>query len=143
MNVWYAPSYKVLLAFGFLTFISVSVFGPWHSFGMETNQNGEMEGCIFTGKTMFCKMNIVEHIALWQHQFTTTPARLTILLALLILLAIVSIVAAFGLHRLKRQNAIAQKFYIFQHHDLPLSNPLTQAFSDGILHPRIYSSANL
>lgn len=134
-----------LLVLGFFAFITLSVFGLGHMSGMEANKDGNMEGCIFTGKTMLCKMGIVEHISLWQGMFTAMPQKGVTLLALLILLVAVIFVTKNILAppRLSNGEVLTRRLYLKEHLDLPLFNPLKEAFSQGILNPKIYEFANI
>jgi len=129
---------------GLAAFITVSLFGLGHTAAMKANEDGNMEDCIFTGKTMLCKMSIVEHISLWQGMFTATPQKVSALLALIVLL----IAAVFvGIHYSSRLADIKQKtsrcLYLLNHPDINLFDPIRRAFSRGIIHPKIYEFANI
>lgn len=132
-------------AFGLFAFVTLSVFGLGHMSGMEANKDGNMEGCIFTGKTMLCKMGIVEHISLWQGMFTAMPQEGLLFMALLILLVAVIFVTKNILAppRLSNGEILTKRLYLKEHPDLPLFNPLKEAFSQGILNPKIYDFATL
>lgn len=136
---------KTFLIFSLLAFVTLSTFGLGHMSGMEANKDGNMEGCIFTGKTMLCEMGIVEHISLWQSMFTAMPQESLMLLALLILLVAVIFVTKNILvpPRLFSSEALTKQLYLKEHPDLPLFNPLKEAFSQGILNPKIYNFATL
>lgn len=129
---------------GFSAFVILSIFGLGHMNGMEANKDGNMEGCIFTGKTMLCKMGIVEHISLWQSMFTAVPQENLMFMALLILLvAIIFITKNILATRLSRNEALTKRRYLREHPDFLLFNPLKEAFSQGILNPKIYEFATL
>jgi len=133
-----------LAMFGLAAFIVVSLFGLGHTAGMKANDNGNMEGCIFTGKTMLCKMGIVEHISLWQGMFTAVPQKDSILLALIVLLITAVFIAInYSPHLADIKQKISERFYLLNHPDIKLFNPLRRAFSRGIIHPKIYEFANL
>ena len=133
------------LTLGLFTFVTLSIFGLGHMGGMAASENGDMTGCIFTGKTMLCKMSIIEHISLWQSMFTAMPQENLILLALVIILVAVLFITKNFISppRLSRDETSTQKLYLVQHPNLSLFNPLKEAFAQGILNPKIYEFANL
>lgn len=133
----FSPKVKILLVFGLFAFVTLSIFGLGHMSGMIESENGDMAGCIFTGKTMLCKMNIIEHISSWQSLFTTTLQKSFITILTLPMLLMVFIFIA------KNILPPPQKFYLIQHPDLLLFTPLKEAFSQGILNPKIYDLAGL
>ncbi|MBI4114483.1 MAG: hypothetical protein HY445_01420, partial [Candidatus Niyogibacteria bacterium] len=133
-----------LAMLGLTAFIVVGLFGLGHTAGMRANDDGNMEGCIFTGKTMLCQMGIIEHISLWQGMFTATPQKVYALLALVVLLiAAVFVVIHYLRHSADREQIISSYLYILRHPDISLFDPLRRAFSRGIIHPKIYKFANL
>lgn len=133
----------ILVILVILSFIVVAVFGLGHMSGMTANENGNMTGCIFTGKIMLCKMSVVEHISLWQSTFTAIPQESLILLVLLVL-SIAVIFAAKNIlvsPRLSPNAALIKELYelyLREHPDLLLFNSLKEAFSQGVLNPKIY-----
>lgn len=133
------------LAIGLFAFVTLSILGLGHMNGMETNKDGNMEGCIFTGKTMLCKMDVVEHISLWQSIFTAMPQENLTLFALLILLAVVIFITKniFAPSRLFRSETSTDRLYLKERPDFSFFNPLKEAFSQGILNPKIYEFAIL
>ena len=137
-----AISFVVL---GLFAFVMLSIFGLGHMGGMTSGEDGNMTGCIFTGKTMLCKMSVIEHISLWQSMFTAMPQESSILLALVILLVAVLFTTknSIGPPRLFRDETSTPKLYLVQHPNLPFFNPLKEAFAQGILNPKIYEFANL
>lgn len=143
-----SPSKKFaisLVAVGLLSFATLSLFGLGHFGGMETNKDGNMDGCVFTGKTMLCKMSVVEHISLWQSMFTAMPQEslmLVVLMALLITAVALITKNTFAPPHLSKNDIAIGRLYLKEHPDLSFFNPLKEAFSQGILNPKIYSSAN-
>lgn len=129
-----------LIILGLTAFVSLGIFGLGHFAGMPMSEDGEMEGCIFTGKIMLCKMNVIEHINLWLSMFTAAPQESAAILALLVLLTVVIFVTKNILVplRLSKRYALAHKMYLAGHPNLPLFNHLKKAFSQGILNPKIY-----
>ena len=133
------------LALGLFTFVMLGIFGLGQMDGMAANENGDMTGCIFTGKTMLCKMSVIEHISLWQSMFTAMPQENLILLVLVILLVAVLFTTknSIGPPRLSRDETSTQKLYLVQHPNLSLFDPLKESFARGILNPKIHQFVNL
>jgi len=124
-----------LAGVGLSAFIVMSLFGLGYTAGMAMNDHGDMAGCIFTGQTMLCNMDITEHIALWQMMFTAIHQNIATLLALaLLLIATIRIIA---------YDMPTQRLYLFQHPHIPLFDSLRRAFARGIIHPTIYEFATL
>ncbi len=121
------------------TFLVVAFFGAFYSPGMEKRSDGMMSGCMFSAKN--CTMTIGQHFSQWQSMFTTTAPQKATSLALLILLTISFIAVAIlrrNLLLLSNHYTIRWRLYIRQYLRLWLFNPLGEAFSQGILNPKIY-----
>lgn len=126
----------ILLAFFFLA----SYFG---AVTIHTNMDsdGTMSGCAMPGMATLCKMDPLEHIATWQSMFTAVPSQNDTLLLLTSLLAL-----ALGALFLTRRSAAPpktapasqQKLFLYYKRHIPVANPLQEAFSNGILHPKIF-----
>ncbi len=109
--------------------------------GMEKQNDGTMSGCVFNGKVEMCAMTFSEHLARWQAMFTTIAPQKALILALLVLLAVVFVaVGVFkrNIFLLSNYYATRWRLYIKQNPYLPLFNPLKEAFSQGILNPKIF-----
>lgn len=96
--------------------------------------------CPFGGHSMaICQMNPMEHIQEWQSMFTALPAKdgLTILSALLSLLALLALrfLNTPSLFKKPRLEQYVNPFYLNR---APIFNPLQEAFSRGILNPKIF-----
>ena len=86
-------------------------------------------------------MTFSEHIAHWQAMFTTTAPQKALTFALLLLLVVVFITVAIlkrNLLLLSSYYATRWRLYIRQNPNLSLFSPLKEAFSSGILHPKIF-----
>lgn len=128
---------KSILFFGIIAFLLVGFLGLGH-FGININSDGVMSNCPAMGMISVCQMNPLEHILAWQGMFAFTPNQNNILAALLLLLAI-----ALGILR-TRQRHVVSLYKIFtpkrrygQSHSLWRTS-LQEAFSNGILHPKIF-----
>lgn len=117
-------------------FLLTNVFGLLtHSQGMNVDQSGKMLGCFLMGETVVCQINIFEHLSLWQNTFTTILSLFTSA-ALLFALAWF-IFSRHDRHRLQRK-ILPQPFSVFADPEISLGDYLRQAFSQGILQPKIY-----
>ena len=133
-----------LAAPGLTAFILVSLFGLGHTTGMKANEDGNMESCIFTGKTMLCQMGIVEHISLWQGIFMATTQKTSILLALIVLLIVAVFVGInYSPHLADIKQKISARLYLLRQPDINLFDPIRRVLSRGIIHPKIYEFANI
>ena len=136
-----------LLILGISAFLVVGVFGMSHMSDMKMKSDGTMSGCLFDGQAEICPMTIAEHLSRWQGMFTAIPQKTDVLVQFLLLaLAFVLIASAFRqrlLLLLSAQFSDRWRFYLKQNPHIPLFDPLREAFSQGILNPKIYSSAIL
>ena len=129
-----------LLILGLVAFLSVGLFGSSHSFGMEMKDDGTMGGCLFTGVDEICIMTFTEHLSAWESMFIGIPVKSAILSLLVFafaLLLFAGFLKRYFILALERMAAL-QKLYLVHHPNLSLFNPLREAFSQGILNPKIY-----
>lgn len=108
--------------------------------GTDMNMVDGKANCPFSGHSMsICKMNPMEHIQEWQSMFTTLPAKdaLSFLSALLALLALLAIGAwkKFSIHDQPWPEIYINPFYLRKYE---IFDPLKEAFSSGILNPKIF-----
>ncbi|PIR40253.1 MAG: hypothetical protein COV33_00670 [Candidatus Zambryskibacteria bacterium CG10_big_fil_rev_8_21_14_0_10_34_34] len=126
-----------LIAFSFLWF---GTFGLMYHMS-EMKQDTQMSGCLFD-QTEVCGMSISEHISSWKSAFTTLPQNIS-LLSLLVLALLSILIVAFwrdSLFEFYDHIASRLKLYIKQHPQTNFFNFLREAFSQGILNPKIYGS---
>jgi len=132
---------RFLLGIVLIAFLSVAFFGASQSMGMEMRDNGTMGGCMFTGMEEICEMSFTEHLTQWQSMFTTTVTQNAFTVILLLLLAVVFVAVGIfkrNLLLLSSRHTTRWRLYIKQKPNLSLFNPLKEAFSQGILNPKIY-----
>jgi hypothetical protein len=126
--------HNILIAIVALSFLLLSSFGVLHFSMMQTD--GQMSGCPFMGEGAICQMNPLEHLAAWQSAFTTILPGQSVVFLLLLL--------SFLLLRFGRQSFARNKdspihlFYIRYRERLFFLNPLQEAFSNGILNPKVF-----
>ncbi len=97
-----------------------------------------MSNCPFGGHSMaICKQNPMEHIQEWQSMFTTLPVKdvLTLLSMLLALFALLKLRQVFSVPKIPQADSYINLFYL---HRPPIFNSLQEAFSSGILNPKIF-----
>lgn len=132
---------SVLFFLVLAAFLSLNVMGPAHAFGMQKNENGQMSGCVFDGMAEICTMSLLEHMAAWQSLFTANVPNNTLTAALASLL-LFAIAFAF-VRRLWPSDPVdliltGQKIHNRFRQDFTFVNPLQEAFSNGILNPKLF-----
>jgi hypothetical protein len=133
-------SVKYSLILGVFTFLSVGFLGLSHA-DMTMGPNGQMSSnCPFMpGMASLCQMNPLEHIAAWQNMFTAVPSQNDVLLLLASLLAL-----ALGALCITRYGTAppkvfaSQSSFVYYKRYIPIVSPLREAFSNGILHPKLF-----
>ena len=118
-------------------FIFVSLFGM--NLTMSMDKDGKMANCPLTSNSStFCQMGITQHIAKWQQMLQAFPFTSV---SLFFLLGFFFIATAFYiriLSSLAPPMSSKLKSYQKEHPDIGFDK-LLLAFSDGILHPKIYN----
>lgn len=127
---------KIPIVLAVFTVLLFGIFG----FGMGVDMNSPTAICPFGGHSeSICKMNPMEHIQEWQSMFTMIPAKdvLSFLSALLALLALLAIGAwkKFSIHDQPWPEIYINPFYLRKYE---IFDPLKEAFSSGILNPKIF-----
>lgn len=131
-------SSKSIVTLGMIAFLVMSF---WSLSSMSVDMNGTMIHCPFMDdSSSFCQMNVSEHIWQWQQFFTMTKEKslLLSLFSLLILIQItVATAAARAYEKLKYQRF---RNHLYWHDpEIKLFDTLALAFSDGIIHSKIYA----
>jgi hypothetical protein len=130
---------KLFMFTALAAFFFVTVFGARYFVGMQMNSKGEMARCIFNTQPGPCPMTITQHIGLLQEMFVATPGTIGTfgLLLLLISFAFLALIFVDRFRLLLFRNIDSrQKLYLKQHWSF--LSPLQEAFSQGILNPKIY-----
>jgi len=135
---------KYLLLFAAIAFFFVGFLGLGHT-DITMKSDGQMSSsnCFMPGMTeVLCQMNPLEHIAAWQNMFTAVPSQNDVLLLLASLLAL-AIGALFIAHRSTAPPEVSVSssqyaFFTYYKRHIPITSPLQEAFSNGILHPKIF-----
>lgn len=130
-----------LLGFMLIAFLFIAFFGVSQTTGMQMRSDGTMGGCLFSGMEEICTMRFTEHLTQWQSMFTTTVTQNPLTTILLLLLAVVFVAVGIfkrNLLLLFSYDVNRWRLYIRRNPELSLFNPLKEAFSQGILNPKIY-----
>lgn len=112
-----------IVALVFITFFGMTI----SSSGMQMNEKGQMPGCLFNGYLEICTITFSEYIQKWQNVFTALPSKMTYL-AFALLLAGLTFIGSF----------IGRKICYIHNRGFQIFNFLKEAFSRGILNPKIY-----
>ncbi len=135
MNIIFKKINPVFLALVLMPFLWMALFGLSQ---MSADMNGGMINCPFSDHSMsICKMNSLEHIQEWQSMFTTLPAKdvVSVLSLILVIIALttLSFWSKFSIPEIRYLHTrllSKNKFHI--------PNPLEEAFSQGILNPKLF-----
>ncbi len=128
---------KNIFSFIAMIFILIGIFG--------ITEVGDMDGtiiiCPFSGHSMsICKMNPLEHIEEWQSMFTTLPSKGTLSVILSILLTLLALLGLKYFKKLSLENFSRPETWMesFYSRTVPVFNHLQEAFSQGILNPKLF-----
>lgn len=138
---------NLITLFVLFSFFFIVGFGLSYSPGMEMRADGTMGGCMFDGRAEICMMTITEHISNWQSMFSVILQKSFFFVQILVLIS-AFIVAVSALRRnlsflLLSYFSERWRFSIKNNPNLPLFDSLREAFSRGILNPKIYDSVVL
>lgn len=123
----------------------VSLIGVSHSFGMTMNEKGQMSACPFSGQAAICTMTFAEHLNIWQAMFTATPQKTSFFnfLILTLAFALASIIFRERLRLFLGSLTFRWRLHLKRNSFFQFFDHLKEAFSQGILNPKIYESATL
>lgn len=108
-------------------------------YGLMTDAGGKMLNCPFSpGHSSICKDTPLEHIQEWQSVFTVLPDKGVLVSALLLL----GLLLLGGVRNILTPVSKNPNFlYKPRRLQLSIFDPLKEAFSSGILNPKIYHLA--
>ena len=124
----------------FAAFIIISLMSSVYFMGM--NPDGTMSHCVFMGGV--CTMTLSDHLISWQGIFTATLQKTFSLDFLLLIVSIAFILTAITFRSSRGQissRGLTSQIYYKQKQYVSFFNYLKEAFSQGILNPKIYSVA--
>ncbi len=129
---------KNIVALGIVAFLVMSF---WSLSSMSMDMTGHLAHCPFMDdSSSFCQMSISEHISQWQQIFTVVRGKslaLSLLPLLVFLCALVLTVTTKAYEKLKYQRF--RKYFYRYKPELKLFDYLLSAFSQGLIHPKIYA----
>ena len=114
--------------------LSAGTLGSLHALSMDA----DMSGCpLMAQSASLCRMSPIEHLALWQRLFSALPQRA------LLLVVVGFLLSAFLPRRAESMlttRELGAPYQAYQRSVLTVISldPLKSAFSQGILHPKIY-----
>ncbi|MEK7149947.1 MAG: hypothetical protein AAB757_03205 [Patescibacteria group bacterium] len=126
-------SAKIIFAFGVLAFFFVGFLGLTN-FGMDMG----MSYCPFADGMSVCNMNPFEYITAWQNMFTSLPQQQSLGLLLLVVLALFIGIGRIYRIYLPSKNLSRQFSYSHRQKYILTNSFLQDAFSNGILNPKLY-----
>lgn len=142
---------RSLLLFGVIAFFFAGFLATAHAdMGMydpmpmlsDVTPTAPMQGCLLSGvlhTNTPCRMNPLEHIAGWQNMLSALPAQKSFFLFLALFFFALALYAAgkiFGVPRTQSAHRAVFRGRFFDH--ATFARPLQEAFSNGILHPKIF-----
>ncbi len=138
MNLSSQKLVKAIFTLGILTFFLFGIFVVMN-FGMDTGMNGVMSRCPFADGMSVCNMSPFEHIAAWQSMFTSLPRQQQYIGSLLLLLLVSFLVVTWIRNIYPPSKNLLRQFLYTRHKEYtPRGSFLQEAFSNGILNPKIY-----
>ena len=133
---------KYILFFAVVAFFSVGFLGLGHT-TMVMDPDGAMpvDNCVMPGMTeALCQMNPLEHIAAWQGMFASVlnQSDVSLLLASLLTLILGALIVYAWHSTLPLLIRVLRHPSRYRSERIPFIRPLQEAFSSGILHPKIF-----
>lgn len=128
---------KLIIMVGIIAFLAMSFSGLY---SMPMDEHGEMRDCPFMKNSAYlCQMSVIEHIVHWRQLFILIMDNN---FSLLFFVFFFFPVLLSFMNSKVRDKLFSQRFYKSFCRDKPeikLFNYLLIAFSQGILHPRVYA----
>ncbi len=120
---------------GAVAFIFMSFLGLSH---MLMDRHGEMMNCPFMSTTVLCQMTPLQHLSAWQNMFTQVSIKeisnpfILILLSFLLATLFRNFLYEFNFSLKQNLYFKTKTILVF------IPNLLKEAFSNGILNPKVY-----
>lgn len=128
---------KFLVSVVLAAFLVVGIFGLSHIV-MNMTAGDDALGCLFMNTPTLCAMNPFEHIAMWQSTFAASFSKEIFSLLMLTLLIVLFIFTSQGLERSRKTPPLLVRVWHHIYRVFIAKDPLQEAFSNGILHPKIF-----
>ena len=108
--------------------------------GMQTDEHGMMSGCLFMSQqASICPMGVMEHIAKWQQLVTAVLSTFHTSASFIFFLLAVVIFFIFAYAKSLFFLFTPSPPVVHSRQEIALYYHLKIAFSQGILHPRLYA----
>lgn len=128
---------KQFLPLAILVLVLLAFLGAGY-LGMPQDTTGQMSSCPIMGAVALCEMSPLVHMAKWQNLFSALPERGG---AMFLAIVVLSLSMIFLLRRARYSPglfvvplwALGSKAV-----SIPIPSTLQEAFSDGILNPKIF-----
>jgi hypothetical protein len=130
----YRTSFLAVVVIAALMLGSAGIF----HFGMDMQNDGTMSGCAFMGERAICAMTALEHIAAWQSAFAATLPMAGLISLVLLLFVSLFALRSRKLIFLPDKDPPTYRFRLHYRKRAPFLDPLQEAFSNGILHPKVF-----
>lgn len=135
-KLFFSKKFFITLAFcttiAFAGLATVGMFGMGSA--MHMDETGAMAGCPFDGFAKVCSMGLVEHLQAWQNFFNVFPSKTYFLIGALVFLTLAFLTRGFDWDA----RLIRKSLYHKERFRLSIFHFLEEAFSQGIVHPKIY-----
>ncbi len=140
---------KIILSLIIVVFLTFNLFGlinSMSSMSMDSNGLATMSDCFLMTQTSMCSMGFAEHMNLWQLMFNTLIPSISLASVFILALALFFTKILFNgnpfIQPLKFLT-LRYKLYLKQHPLISLCGYLKEAFSRGIINPKIYALATI
>lgn len=104
---------------------------------MKMGEMGPMANCALAHATTLCPVTVTQHLQFWQQVIVPTSST-TILLALMLVVTVFSLKDGIGMLYNVAARLKYSAWQLLSESTFLLGDYLKKAFSQGILHPKIY-----
>jgi hypothetical protein len=135
---------KTVIGLILASFLWIGAFGLMCHMGKMEN-SGMMNSCLFNPQESMCTMDFSEVVALWQGMFAGLQQDLEIVGSLLMLVVCafvaVIILSCNFLYEFSERLFSRWRLYLKQYFNIQFFSALREAFSQGILNPKVFELA--
>lgn len=126
-----------ILPLTILVFVLVAFLGAGQV-GMVRDATGQMTGCPVMGVVAFCEMSPLAHMAKWQSLFSALPEREAAALLAVALFGLSMIFLLWQVRSARALSTVPSFGLRSKAAPVPIQSALQEAFSNGILNPKIF-----
>ena len=137
---------KAVFTMMIVAFLAFSLFGliaSVNTMRMDANGSGTMNDCLFGLQGHVCNMTFTQHIGIWQGISAMSLKNVFSLDLLMLGIMAILFVATLGKNLFFESHKLTLQYRLYTKQNLHILsfNYLQEAFSRGILNPKIYSLA--